>query len=162
MKRNKRKYISIGANEFYYYYRHSTTGGLTSTQFRLILKLFFTKLVSKIYSGFKISLPLQLGDFFVMQYLQKLKLDDNGEIISKRHLNDYKATKELWKEKPELAHKKYIYYTNDHTDNKRFKLNRNNYKGKVKLRSYNFKPARAFSRGLAQHIFKNPNTEYYE
>jgi len=163
IRRSKYKH-DYGLTHMYKFYKEKYTLPLNYKSFKQIIDVFNSKLINEIYKGAFISLPYSLGDLFIYKYKKKIYFDNNGEIINKnkRCLFDYKATKELWKEHPELEHKQRVLYDNSHTDNFRFHIAWKRYNTIRLHKLYNFKPARDFSRGLARYLKSNPNQNYYD
>jgi len=160
--RSKYKH-DYGLKHMYKFYKEKYTLPLDYKTFTNIIDLFNSKLINKVYEGSYISLPYILGDIFIYKYKKRIIFDENGEVVNKNKYNliDYKATKELWKEYPELEHKQRVFYDNSHTDNYRFAISWKRYHTTRMHKLYNFKPTRAFSRGLAKYLKNNPNQNYY-
>ena len=150
-----------GIKHIYKYYKENYKYPLEYKSFSKILERFNQLLIEEIYNGSYIALPYNLGDMYIIKYKKKIKFDENGNIIHDPSMVDNKLTKELWNEYPELTRKQYVYYDNFHSDKYRFKIKWKRYNTLRMHRLYNFKPARAFSRGLAKHIKSNPNQNYY-
>jgi len=163
-----REVVGIGITEFYRFYKNNLKSGkgsinkelLDEKTYKRVAKKFWKKCRDKILDGFKMSFPSHIGDIYVIGYKKKLKLE-NGEIKKNRYNINYKATKELWKSKPELTHKKWVYYENHHSDGLQYKIKRARFSYNRKVSVFNFSPARDFSRTLAQKIFKE-RPQYYE
>lgn len=80
----------------------------------------FKRIVQMIFEGKDIKLPAELGVMGIRGNKVKPRLDKDGNI--KGLAVNWKATKEMWKEKPEKeAAKEYIYFFNEHTMGLRFK-----------------------------------------
>jgi nucleoid DNA-binding protein len=163
MIRKKKFKHDFATKDIYKVYKKRVSKSLNYKQFSLVLNTFNEKLIKSIYNGAYIQLPYKLGDLYIHKYKPKLKFDENGEVVTlcKRGMVDYKATNELWREFPELAHIKRVYYDNFHTDRYKFKIVWKRYHTIRICKIYNFRPARAFSRGLAQYLKSNPNQNYY-
>lgn len=161
----KKKFKSKqGTRDIYYFYRRNYANDVGVINFSKILNMFNNKLIEEIYKGAYITLPYSLGDLYISKYKSKYQFDSEGNVITKGKFGiiDYKATKELWKDHPELNHKKYVYYDNFHTDGYKFRIKWKRYHRNRTNRLYNFKPSRQFSRGLAAYLRKNPNQSYYD
>lgn len=152
-----------GMNNIYQFYKKTYNDVVDYTTFSKVIDLFNLKIIEEIYNGAYITLPYSLGDLFINKYKPKYKFDQDGQIITKGKykLIDYKATKELWSEHPELIHKQIVCYDNFHTDGYKFRINWKRYHTLRAHKLYNFIPARAFQRGLAAYLRKNPNQDYY-
>ena len=109
-------------------------------------------------------MPYRMGNISIRKY--KTKLKEGKTINGSKILNypvDWKATKQMWVELPETAHKKVIYIDNDHTSGYRIKFLWNIYNAKFKNKTnVAFKPLRKISRALASEIKSNPDFEAYE
>jgi hypothetical protein len=71
-------------------------------------------LMSKVFSGHEVTLPLRMGTLSIRGKKIKLRFREDGTPILPV---DYAATKKLWKECPECEQKKQkVYHTNEHTD----------------------------------------------
>lgn len=164
MTRKKKFKHDYGLTHMYKFYKEKYTSPLEYKTFKQIIDLFNTKLINEVYKGAYVTLPYTLGDLFIYKYKKKIYFDSEGNILNKNksNLTDYKATKELWKEYPELEHKQWVYYDNSHTDNFKFAISWKRYHTIRMHKLYNFKPAREFSRGLARYLKNNPNQNYYD
>lgn len=163
MTKKKKYKHDYGLQHLYKFYKEKYSEPIDYKIFSLIIDSFNQKIIDKVYEGSYINLPYSLGDLFIFKYKQKYKFDENGEIITKgkRGLIDYKATKELWKEHPELEHKQRVCYDNFHTDNFKFGISWKRYHTLRVHKLYNFIPARGFKRGLASYLKEHPNQSYY-
>ena len=140
----------------------------TPVEYNIFKKICTTinkKIISSvIQENYMFILPNKCGNISIRKY--KTKLTEIKTINGTKILNypvDWKATKELWKEQPELAHKKVVYIENDHTNGYRFKFVWNTYNANFKnKRSVAFKPLRKNSRALAKEIKVNENFDAYE
>lgn len=164
MVRKKKFSHDYGLTHIYKFYKEKYNYLVNYKTFSLILKTFNGKIIDNLYKGSYISLPYSLGDLFIFKYKMKFKFDENGEPITqnKRGLIDYKATNELWKEHPELTHKKRVLYDNFHTDRYKFRISWRRYSTIRVHKLYNFIAAREFKRGLAAHLRIYPNQNYYD
>jgi len=131
-------------------------------RYNRIIRAVNEKIVDRIIDGDKIKLPHRLGTIYIIRYKQKLILDEEGNVKNKnrRRLVNYKETFNLWLEHPELEHKQYVYYENEHTNGDKFRIIWK--RGRRKnINFYIFSPARTFKRKLAEYIFNHPDKEYY-
>jgi len=155
--------IDYNLKDVYQYYKKVTPDTVNYSLFSEILKSFNLHFAKELYDGSYLKLPYRLGNIFVYKYKPKYKFDEEGNLINhgQNNMIDYKATKELWKEHPELKHKQRVFYDNDHSDGFKFKIK---WKvGKVRnIRLYNFIPAKSLKRNLAKYIRSNPNQDYYD
>lgn len=162
-KKSKSKYKhDYGLTHVYKFYKSKYENIIDYKKFTTIINAFNNKVIQKLYEGEYISLPYSLGDLFIYKFKPRLKFDENGEVIAKRGVIDYKATKELWKEYPELAHVKRVCYDNFHTDKYKFSIRWKRYHTVRVHKLYNFIPARAFKRNLAAYLREHPNQNYYD
>lgn len=163
MEKKKKYKHDYGIKNIFQFYNKNYTNTVDYKTFTNVLKLFNQSMINEMYKGAYITFPYSLGDLFIYKYKQKFKFDENGEIdINKRFkMIDYKATKELWEQYPELEHKQRVYYDNFHTDGFRVAISWKRYHTIRSHKLYNFIPARGFSRGLAAYFKSNPNQDYY-
>jgi len=82
--------------------------------------LYFKFLFKKVLDGYEVTLPNKIGTLSIKGKKIKVTYDDQGR--PKNLAPNWKATKELW-ERNEHAklNKKIVWYTNDETDNIRYK-----------------------------------------
>lgn len=109
-------------------------------------------------------LPYRGGNISIRKYKNKLRerVTENGNTILNQPV-DWKATKEMWLEEPELKGKKVIYIDNEHTDGYKFKFIWNTFNAKFKNKYLSgFKPLRKISRLLALEIKTNPDFDTFE
>jgi hypothetical protein len=163
MKLDKYVHIDYNLKELFKYYKSTVKNSVNYAIFVLVIKKFNLLFAKKLYEGAMLKLPNRLGEIYIIQYKPKFKFDEKGELTNKGQCKmiDYKATKELWKNHPELAHKQRVFYVNEHTDGLKLKIKW--WPGSVKnINIYNFAPAKSLRRNLAKYIRSNPNTEYYD
>lgn len=78
-------------------------------------------LMSKVFEGHEVTLPMKLGTFCITGKKQKISFDENGKI--KGLAPDWVKTKKLWDSNKSAKEKKQIvYHTNSHTDSTRYKI----------------------------------------
>lgn len=165
MNKSRKEVSDYKSKDIYKYYKTTTSEPVTLKQFMLITKLFFQKIVSKIYRGSVIKLPSDFGHLGVGIKNLKIVLNNNGEIdVLKSNLTtNWKKTRELWEKKPNLKHKQYVYFENLHTEGKRPFIKWIRLHTRIPcLMYYQFTATRSFKRGLASFIKTNPNQEYYD
>ena len=73
-----------------------------------------------INEGIRFILPYRMGSLQVVGVKDKPKVYGDGKIFGVAI--NWQETRKLWKEKPELKNKEYVYYTNTHSDGYRFKM----------------------------------------
>lgn len=163
-KRSNKTNINIGLDDFYKYYRENNKTKIGRSLYGRIVKDFFYLLIQEILKGFIFNMPYKLGHIGIHRYKPRVKFDENGfNFIESNVSIDFGATNKLWREQPELKHKKYIYHTNEHTNGFKYKIRWSKKGAYVKnIRAFKFQPSRYFNRSLAKHIKNNPNQEYYE
>jgi len=59
-------------------------------------------------------LPHSLGRIITRKYKPPIKIDENGQPYIKRPI-DWKATKQLWIDYPQLSKIQFVYHTNPHS-----------------------------------------------
>jgi len=115
-------------------------------------------MAEKLVEGEKFDLPFRLGTLEVASKKQIYEMED-GKLNTKPLIVDFPSTYEYWKKSPKAAEsKKLLYYTNEHTDNYRYKFfwcKKGIKKPEVKY--YSFKPSRLLSRKLAAYLL-DPDT----
>jgi len=130
-----------------------------------ILLSIFSKLRHEIYKGYILKLPYNLGYIGIEEKKPIIRFNEDGTINKKGSslTIDYKATRELWEEYPELQEKKkVVYFENEHTSGNKYKIKWRHFGKNKNISVYAFKPTRRFSRELAQYLKSNPNTNYYD
>lgn len=164
MTKKKKFKHDYGLKHLFLFYRDKYENPVDYKVFSTVINLFNNKLINEVYRGAYISLPYTLGDLFIYKYKPKLKFDEQGNVITHNRymMIDYKATKELWKDHPELEHKQKICYDNFHTDGFKFAISWKRYHTRRLHKLYNFIPSRSFRRGLATYLFSHPNQDYYD
>lgn len=154
--------IDYNLKDMYKYYKKTMETTVNYKTFIKVIKTFNYHFVDSLLHGEYLELPNRIGDIFIQKYEPKFKFDDNGNLINhgQHNMIDYKATKKLWEEYPELAHKQRVFYTNEHSDGFKFKIKWK--KANVKnIRLYSFIPAKNLKKSLAKFIRNNPNQNYY-
>jgi len=124
--------------------------------------------------GIIFRMPYRLGDIVCKKFKQKLKLDKDGNIITRRLPVDWYKSKQKWyemwpgktlKELKSIPNKPVVYCLNEHSDGYRYtiKWDTVNRGGVKNSKVYNFVPNRANHRYLAK-VAKNPTggVDYYE
>lgn len=151
--------------DIYKYYKATHSSPLSKTNFMLVIKLFNKKLIDGIYRGMVAKLPMILGFIGVEVKTPIVEFTEDGSVdFTKSRINtDWGETNKLWREKPELAHKTYVFHENSHTNGKKYKIMWNRkYSNIGCIRHYRFLPAKGMKRGFAKYLRENPNTEYYD
>jgi len=120
-----------------------------------------TKIVTE---PFMFIIPYRMGNISVRKYKIKYKERTlpNGQVLPNFPV-DWKETKKLWEEEPELKGKKVVYYLNEHSNGYRFKIVWNPITSKIKHKDLlAFAPLRKMSRRLAQTVINDASFDAYE
>lgn len=167
----------VKIKDYYNYYKNNLTKkelplgtdlkdlsyNVTSTTYRKILMSIFLKAREKmILNNLEYQLPCKMGKISIFKHKKKLKLDEDGNIITKLAV-DYKATREMWAEDPEMrVKKKVIFNLNDHTDGYTFKITwiKNNC-NMFKKKFYKLVPVRDFKRQVPKLLKEKPNLDFF-
>ena len=138
---------------------------VSNKEFTKIVVEFNKRVIDKIYKGLVFKVPFNLGIIGIIKSKTVIEFDEDGEInpIKSTLSTDWGTTLKLWRERPELMHKKYIYCENLHTEGVRYKIMwKRAFMHNRASRVYKFIPVRWFKRGLAKFIKNNKHVEYYE
>lgn len=151
----KRKRIKADYKTKYYvdyiYKRLNKKYGLTYPQISKIIDMYHDQAREDLAKGEPIYFKHKLGNLRVYKEKREVKLDENGNIINNLPIN-LPETLKLWKKKPELKHKTYVRYLNEHSDGFYFTLSYQLSKANYKYKNiYNFK----FNATLKQILHKN-------
>ena len=104
----------------YKLYKSKVTDPVDIKKYLLISAAYNKFLISKVLEGKEITLPSRMGTLSILGKKQKIRFDDNGNIIGLAP--DWVKTKILWGENPTARkEKKLLYHINSHTDNVRYK-----------------------------------------
>lgn len=131
--------------------------------FRAVINEFNEYIADRLIKGDRIILPYDLGCMDVIKKKQKYNITDDGKIDVKSLLVDWPKTWDYWKVNEKAAkEKKLLYYTNEHSDNFRYKFRweKTNFKAKH-AKYYSFKPSRLLSRKLAEYILDEETIKTY-
>jgi len=137
--------------------------GVNAKTFIEINKEFYKEVMRLIIEeSFIYKIPFRLGTLGIRKFKQNFHFKDN-ELVVKKLLVDYKATKEWWKENPKAKEEhKYIYQMNDHTNGYKIRFMWSKKSSKAHgIRGYRFIATRANKRYLAKCFKNNPNIDYY-
>lgn len=125
-----------------------------------------------LFNNFEFKVPHRLGTMRVLKKKASPKLDSNGIFDKKSLPIDYGASQKMWKEiYPNLTrkeinalpNKKYVYYTNEHTNGYIMKLYWIKTYCQIKNKSiYSFKLSRDLQIYMGQIIKNNPQLDFYE
>lgn len=140
-------------------YGTASITGVTQHTFSAVIKEFNLYIGDQIIKGDRMILPFGLGTLEVEKKKQRYQVND-GKINTKPLMIDWPSTYEYWKKNEEACKsKKLLYYTNDHSDNYRYKIRWDKYGILAnKIRIYSFDATRHLSRRLAAYI-NDPETD---
>jgi hypothetical protein len=161
MKRGKGKIkVHYGRADMYKHYIESTEKKpegiqVSYSDYCTVLNK-FNKDISKaiMENAYEFILPSRVGIIRIKKYKPKIKVKDNGELITNNLAVDYKATNELWRNNPEAkkAGKK-VFHLNNHSDGYRYIWYYSNYRNNLPNKSlYRFIPTRTNKRELSKLI----------
>lgn len=170
-KRNKGKNkAKVVVRHLYAHYLENAPKGNTvynvkNTIYTNILQDFNEALMALIIEkNFEYKLPYRLGSLRIRSRATKLSLKEDGSLDTKRIPVDWKATKKMWTDNPELHKlKKLVFITNEHTDGNAAGFYWMKKTAVVKNIYYrSFIVSRANKRRLAE-VIKDPNikVKYY-
>jgi hypothetical protein len=167
----------VRIKDYYTYYKNNLTKkelplgtdlkdlsyNVTATTYRKVLMSIFLKAREKmILNNLEYILPCKMGKIAIFKHKKKLELDEDGNIITKLAV-DYKATRQMWAEDPEMkAKKKIIFHLNNHTDEYTFKITwiKNNC-NMFKKKFYKLVPVRDFKRQVPKLLKEKPNLDFF-
>lgn len=164
-KKNSYK-ATVNIRDVYVFYSEKygtpSKGGCKQKEFRGIINEFNRYLADQIIKGEKVVLPFGLGCLEVLKKKQKYIIKD-GKLDTKQLLPDWPKTWEYWKTNQKAAaEKKLLFYTNEHTDNYRYKFNWDKYNTNVRgMRNYSFSPSKLLSRRLKEHLLDPESIKNY-
>ncbi len=168
-KRSKNRIqVDISITDFFKYYKAKkvTKKEYTSSICNKIIKEYHKRLMEKMRNeNFIYRFPYGIATLRIKKYKRKIKLLPNGNVDPKSLTINWKATRDLWKEDLEMKNKKkFIYYTNIHTDGYQYKY----YFDKTTTRlgnmsTYHFKATRFNTRQLGELLMNtNRKVDYFE
>lgn len=135
----------------YIYKRLNKKYGLSYPDISKIISGYHELAREDLSSGEPIYLKKQLGNLQLYKERREVSINKDGEIVNNLPIN-LPETFKLWKQKPELKHKKYIRFLNKHSDGFYFsfsyQLSKANYPNKF---IYNFH----FNATLKKMLYKN-------
>jgi len=149
--------------DIFKFYKSNFNKNIDIKIFNEITNRFADKVAEKLYMGFSLKMPYELGLIKVEKFQPDIEFDENGnfDFIKSTARTDWGATRKLWKEKPELAHKKYLVFENHTTSGYifRFAWSRNGSKFR-NLKYYGFSSSRGLRVGLKRFIDKHKKFDY--
>lgn len=143
---------------FNYYNSLQIEDKLNRVNYYKVIDLYCKFLANKLLLGKRVTLPNIMGSLCFLGKKANFKFDENGNI--KGLPINWGETNKLWKDKPELKGKNYVYFTNEHTEGYiyslkwSYKLARGKYKP-----LYVFTPSRIIKKSFAYNI-NNKLCEY--
>jgi len=130
-----------------------------------IIKQIHKELARKmLYEAATFKMPAGLPSIRIKKYKRKIKFREDGSVDPKSLAINWQKTRELWIEKPETKHVKFVYFVNDHTDGYSARFILEKYSSRIKnLGPYRFKSSRDNDRELAKILLDPYNKiDYYE
>ena len=136
-----------------------------------ICKKFNHLIIKSIFAGFIFDLPYKLGSLGIIQKQMKITFGKDGELIKRNLSIDWNNTLILWRKSyPEcktkedfkkIRDKPLCYYTNEHSDGRRFMFHWKKKYISIKNKSvYCFNVAKQHKEGLRDLIYSNPNIQF--
>jgi hypothetical protein len=136
-----------------------------------ICKKFNHLKIQSILRGNIFKMPCKLGSIGVIQQQQKIKFNEDGEIIKRNMCIDWNSSIILWRKLyPEcktkedfkkIKNKPICYYTNEHTDGRIFRFGWKKKMSALRNRSvYLFDVGKQYKNELRDLIYKNPNIQF--
>lgn len=162
-----RRSPDITMKEQYEYYKEKLgEKALPKNIWSAVYKDLMRGIVDKlIFNNLQWRLPYGLGDIYIMKRKIKLKLDENGNLITKRLMKDWGNTLRMWRAEPETRkQKKYLYHVNKHTNGYRMRIFWMKTTVKVKNSEYYcFAPCVYFKQRLSRTLInKTPGIDFFE
>jgi len=145
-------------NDLYKYYIKTSNFDLEMPRekFNKIIKRFNRELVKLLlYKNFEFKMPYTLGSLRIRKGKSAgIKHDENGNLIKRKLLIDYKRTKELWNRDPVAKDtKKVVLHLNEHSDGYVYGFYWNKTRGRIRNKEgYRFKTSRTNARWLSSVI----------
>lgn len=148
----------IGLMDIFKFYQKHYTDTVKEDVFKKVIKSFNKELLDLIFEGRRVTLPRGCGDLFIRKYKTNYNLKSIHNIDRPCSAKtDYKKTKDLWKEHPELEKKVFLNYDNTHSDHYTVRIVWSVATNNLLTNSFTFKPSRRFKRGLAATVKKDIN-----
>jgi hypothetical protein len=151
-KRIKGNYTSKYFSPYCFHRLKKQFPGYTINQIHQALTLYFELAREDLSLGNKVNFLNKLGALYITKQKREVKYDiQTGKITNEMPINIGETVK-LWKQKPELKQKTFVYYTNDHSDGYLFNLHYQISKAVYKNKNvYTFQ----FNRGLKVELSDN-------
>lgn len=159
--RIKADYLMDHFVSYIYTRTKKTDPEITQIDIRTILKRYFELAVEDLALGNTIYLGSRLGNLYVIKQKREIKFNpDTNEIENKLPIN-FPETFKLWRDYPELKNKRYIRFTNEHSDGYMFRLKYETSKAMYKNKQfYDFKYSKPVKDKLNENIL-NKKTDAF-
>ena len=160
-----RLYSDFGTEAMYRYYKKKTGNPrrMSRTTFSNICRDINDAIMYCIINeGMEFYMP-HMGGIRIKKYKPRLKLKEDGDLDTRKIDVDYKASKQLWIDKPETKGT-VIFNFNEHTNGNKYRFWWDKRTAKVKnQQAYYFKATRTHKRKLASAIINTrARLSYYE
>lgn len=144
----------------YIYKRLNKKYGLSYPQISKIIKMYHELAREDFSRGEPIFFKKHLGNLQLYKEKREIYYNDKGELVNDLPIN-YRATWQLWKEKPELKNKTYIRYVNKHSDGFLFTTSYQLSKARYKYKGvYNFQFNETLKKMLHNNILEDKVDAY--
>tara|TARA_R110000787_G_scaffold599_1_gene2228 strand:+ start:4179 stop:4739 length:561 start_codon:yes stop_codon:yes gene_type:complete len=118
---------------------------ITKKNYAIIIKELVILIYELLMEGYTIKMPFKLGGLRIKSKLTSFEPNANGNVVAPV---DWQRTKKLWAEHPEEKEKKTrIFYTNEHSEYKSYRVSWRKPRGAVKNSSF-------YHFSLSDYIFK--------
>lgn len=139
----------------YIFKRLNKKYGLTYPQISKVLSRYHDLAREDLAMGDVMFFKAGLGNLMLNKFLPKVELGEDGKIKKNNLMVNYHATRQLWDKHPELKHKKYVRFLNEHSEGYVYSLYFQASKATNKFKSiYNFKFNATLKKKLSQNIIK--------
>ncbi len=109
-----------GIKDSYITYKNISSSPVDKDVYSKVCSLYNKFLISKVLDGNEITFPMKMGTLAIVGKKQKIKRDENDNIISLAP--NWRKTMEYWKRNERAKEeKKLIYCTNEHSNGVRYK-----------------------------------------
>lgn len=136
-----------------------------------ICKKFNKCKMESIIKGHLFTMPFRLGTIGIIQIKKRIKFDENDKLITKGISVDWKKTYDLWKKLypgrigrdgyKDIKGKQVVYYTNEHTDGRIFKLHwKKKYCNIKNISAYQLINIGTNQLAITRYIRENNNVQY--
>lgn len=161
-KRIHTLYIDYGNADYYKFYRANYDNTVYLPTYRRVIKFINTKIMNAITdNNYEFKIPKRLGIIAVRKHKKSILTKGNSP-IGYNLAPDWKATKEMWEQFPELKELgKVIKFENKHSGGYTYVIKYYKRSANYKNKSlYKFKATRTMTRRLASNI-KNNNLDAF-